>query len=273
MREHHALGHAGAAAREDHGGERRRASPRSHVEAVEQPRRAAGTRSTSMRSLRARRELLHHVFEEHHAVQRLDVRPSTRNCRDVRIVLMPHRSIAAAIDSRPGGEVQVDRRSCPPATAPMFASAPPTDAGSSRPTCDSSGSAAADPAREQQRADQRAAERQRLAWSQSAMQNDRQLMLRGPDELPAERLRPPAGARIADGRSRASCSASRTSAAVVVDGSGAPNATVTGYGTRDRPLPEEPAALEAEDAAPDAIEVDRHDRARRGRRRSARTRA
>ena len=45
-----------------------------------------------------------------------------------------------------------------------------------------------------------------------------------------------------------------------VDGSGAPNATVTGYGNARRPLPEEPPALEAEDAAPDAIEVDRNDR-------------
>ena len=41
---------------------------------------------------------------------------------------------------------------------------------------------------------------------------------------------------------------------------GAPNATVTGYGNRAGHFQKKRAALEAEDAAPDAIEVDRHDR-------------
>ena len=43
-----------------------------------------------------------------------------------------------------------------------------------------------------------------------------------------------------------------------VDGIGAPNETVTGYGISLRPFPEKLAALEAENAAPQAVEVHRN---------------
>ena len=152
-----------------------------------------------------------------------------RKRRDVRIVLMPHRSIAVVIASRPAVKFRL--------TGTLPASDSPSSRARRRPTpaaarrrSISSGSR-----RRTQRDSSSAATSARPNVSgvvvASAIANDHQLMFRGPHELTRRAIRRPVGAAIA--RSQPSvCSASRASAAVVVDGSGAPNATVTGYGTR-----------------------------------------
>ena len=108
MREHHALRNAGAAAREDDGRERLGVALR--------PRRAAlssraGSRSAiaSIASLGDRRECLAGRPRGTPCRRSARCPAFARNTRDVRMVVIPHRSIAAAIASRPGREVQVDR--------------------------------------------------------------------------------------------------------------------------------------------------------------------
>src|SRR6187397_706579 len=61
-----------------------------------------------------------------------------RNFRDVTIDLMPHRSMAVIIDSRPAVKLRLTG-TFPAIERPMFASAPPTVAGRSNPTFDSPG--------------------------------------------------------------------------------------------------------------------------------------
>ena len=174
---------------------------------------------------------------------------------------MPQRSMAAAIASRPGGEVQVDRHVLP--------------ASDSRDVRER----AAD-RRRQQQADVRsrpAAWRRIQRDSSSAATSARPKVSGAVRRVGHRRTTPSdaspmrmnwrpsdfvAGRALHRRRSRAELHQreARLRRPVVVDGSGAPNATVTGYGNAHRPLPEERAALEAEDAAPDAIEVDRDDR-------------
>ena len=62
-----------------------------------------------------------------------------RKRRDVTIVLISHCSMAIAIDSRPAVKFKFTG-TFPASDSPRFASAPPTDAGSSNPTFDSFGS-------------------------------------------------------------------------------------------------------------------------------------
>ena len=131
-----------------------------------------------------------------------------------------------------GGEVQVHRRPCPPATAPMLASAPPTDAGSSeadvrlvRQPCGAS-------QRESSSAATSARPNVSGAPVESAMQNEPQCRFAVRMNCAAERF--VAGRRCASPpRSRASMHAPgalpRRSSSTAA---GAPNATVTGYGTR-----------------------------------------
>ena len=171
---------------------------------------------------------------------------------------MPQRSIAACHRFAAGREVQVHRHLARPATSRCWpARRRPMPAAAGR-SVGSRRRVAADPARQQQRADERAPERQRRRAGVGHAERP-PVVLRGPDELRGRATRR-GPRRIAAASAPRVISARRTSAAGVVDGSGAPNATVTGYGNAHRPLPEEAAALEAEDAAPDAIEVDRNDR-------------
>ena len=75
---------------------------------------------------------------------------------------MSQRSIAAAIASRPAVKFRLTG-TLPANDAAMLASAPPTEAGSSRPTSRVGWRVPADGAREQQAADERAAEGQLAA--------------------------------------------------------------------------------------------------------------
>ena len=147
-----------------------------------------------------------------------------RNSRDVRIVLMRHCSIADAIVSGPAVKFRFTA-TLPASDTPMFASAPPTDAGSSRPILGSCGNR-----RRTQRESSSDATSARPNVSrlpvESAMQNDHHWCL-------AVRTNWRPSSSSACRRSRATCApssmiASRAAAAVVVGGSGAPKATVTG---------------------------------------------
>ena len=112
----------------------------------------------------------------------------------------------------------------------MLASAPPTEAGSSRPMLgwsgrvppDASARAAAPPTSARPKVSARPVA--------SAMQNEPHRASRS-DEPPRRALRADRGGAPSPAVPT-DISASRTSAAGVVEGSGAPNATVTGYGIR-----------------------------------------
>ena len=180
--------------------------------------------------------------------------------REVRMVRMPQRSIAACHRLGAGGEIQVDRHLAGERRADVGQRAADRRRAAAGRRAISSAVVRRIQRDEQQAADQRASEASAAAPVESAMQNDHQLMLRRPHELAAERLRWPGAGRIASVGAQRHASPAALRAAVVVDGSGAPNATVTGYGNAHGPFPEEASALEAEDAAPDAIEIDRDDR-------------
>ena len=152
----------------------------------------------------------------------------------------------------------------------MFASAPPTEGGSRMPTFSRPAGRRANPAREQQRrrparGRRSVAGRWRRPWRSGSSGGSRVRMNCACSRSPAGGAASSRRCRAPDRLARLRAAVASTAAARRRDGHRVGHAL--------RPLPEEPAALEAEDAAPDAIEVHRDDRHVEARRRSARSRA
>ena len=251
------FGHAGAAAREDHRRQRRPRWPRA-ARASASGRPAGSTKAVTQREeLRdARRTPSSRLRETPcRRIGSIDAFRQEDARRDDRAdaALLDRRRHGFAAD----GEVEVDRRPCPPASCRCWPAR-------RRPMPGAAGRCAARPAR-CGAASARAAGAATSALPnvslrpvESAIAERPPAPLRGPDEPRGQRVRrrtPPVASLAAELHDRQPRFVRRSRR----DGSGAPNATVTGYGMRSGQLPEEPAALEAEDAAPDAIQVHRDD--------------
>ena len=170
--QHHALGHAGAAAREDDRRERLGVAF-VRIEPRQQPRAGSTNAVASIRAFANGVDALEHVFEEHHAVDRRDVRLREELARRE-----DGRDAAALDRARPsprGPAVKLRFTETLPASAvAMLASAPPTDAGSSRPMRVLTRGVPADPSRQQQRARPACGRSVSAGVPESAMQNDPQ---------------------------------------------------------------------------------------------------
>ena len=151
-----------------------------------------------------------------------------RKIREVMIVRISARSTAAAMASRPMVKLRLTA-TLPASVVPMFASAPPTEAGRTRPMLRSSGAT-----RRSQRESSRPATstlpNRSVRPDESAIEKDHQRRF-------AVRMNSVASVSDAGRRTVATWQASsiiarRVLAAVAGDATGLPNATMTGYGTR-----------------------------------------
>ena len=129
VRQHHAFRDAGAAAGEDDGRERLRI--RGFEEQPLDHRRRQQACGDQHRRLCRRGRVLEHVLENS-MPGACGMFALARNVRDVSVTEMLQRSIAAAIASRPAVKFKLTGTR-PAIEAAMLASAPPTEAGSSRP--------------------------------------------------------------------------------------------------------------------------------------------
>ena len=131
------------------------------------------------------------VLEEHHARQLRRCRPSSRNCFDVRIVVMPACAIAAShAPRRRSVKFRFTGTRAGQRARAMLASAPPTDAGSSSPTIVLARACARGCSRATAAARPTSARPYVSFWPVlSAIANWPQCRLRRPDELRCSRSR------------------------------------------------------------------------------------
>ncbi len=149
-----------------------------------------------------------------------------RNTFDVRMVLMPHWSIAAAIDSGPAVKFRLTGTR-PAMSAPILASAPPIDDGSISPIIRS------DPACFR-------IQRESISDPTSTRPNVSSVPVASAIASVDQRCfavcrkrrcsRSPRSILVVIASLASAITACRTSAALLLDGSGGPNVTVTGYG-------------------------------------------